>query len=72
MTWERIASLLNVSARTLRRHREQLGLTSERFTDISDDQLDAAIQDILQSTTCGESYVCGSLRGNQKLIILCL
>ncbi|KAI0243332.1 hypothetical protein LSAT2_014474 [Lamellibrachia satsuma] len=62
MKWNQIARILNISERTLRRHREQLGHTTEIFTGMSDDQLDAAINSILQSTTCGETYVCGSLR----------
>lgn len=68
MKWNQIARILNISERTLRRHREQLGHTTDIFTDMSDDQLDAAINSILQSTTCGETYVCGSLRGNLLLL----
>ena len=57
MKWNQIARILNISERTLRRHREQLGHTTEIFTDMSDDQLDAAINSILQSTTCGEFII---------------
>jgi len=35
----------------------------ERFTDISDEELDSAIQNILDYTKSGETYVIGSLLG---------
>ena len=35
-SWVRIAKLLNISTRTLQRNREQLGITDEPYTNISD------------------------------------
>jgi hypothetical protein len=66
MKWKDIAQLLNVSETTLWRRRGELGMLTE-FSGISDEQLDEEIENILDAVKCGETYVCGSLRGNLTL-----
>ncbi|KAL3847261.1 hypothetical protein ACJMK2_018182 [Sinanodonta woodiana] len=59
---------LSVSERTLRRHRLRIGLPRDRYSDISDDNLDRMIHNILSLTPeSGETYVQGSVRGKYKI-----
>ena len=68
MTWKDIAKCLNISTKTLCRHRRELGIP-ERFTNIDSTNLLAIIQEILTLTpNAGESYVTGSLRGRGVII----
>lgn len=65
MNWNSIASFLGVSERTLHRRRVEYGIEAS-FTDITDNELDNQIRDILRLTPySGESYVRGSLKGRQ-------
>ena len=63
MQWKQIAKTLNISERTLQRHRARLGISSD-YTDIDDVMLQEHISNILQLTPgAGETYVIGALRG---------
>ena len=63
MNWKTIAEFLGVSERTLHRRRIKYGIESS-FTEISERDLDAQIQEILRLTPySGECYVRGSLKG---------
>ena len=65
MNWCSIAEFLGVSERTLQRRRIEFGIDSN-FSDISDNDLDNHVQEILQLTPySGESYVRGGLRGRR-------
>ena len=65
MNWCSIAEFLGVSERTLQRRRIEFGIDSN-FSDISDNDLDNHVQEILHLTPySGESYVKGGLRGRQ-------
>ena len=50
--WNDVARMLQVSSRTLRRRRHELGMRVEgrEFSDISDIQLDNVVREVLQST----------------------
>lgn len=63
--WITISRMLSVNIRTLYNYRTQLGLVDYgSFTDITNDNLDQLIADIIQQTPgSGETYVTGSLRG---------
>ena len=62
-SWVGMARLFGVSESTIRRRRDEFGITS-CFSDISDENLDKEIKDILESTpNSGETLVIGSLRG---------
>ena len=63
LCWVDIARCLGVSERTLRRWRYQFGLTLNRnFTNMSNEQLDGHVRDILQSTpNVGLSLTRGAL-----------
>eukprot|EP00794_Sanderia_malayensis_P002281 gene2281-2625_t len=68
MTWKNIAKCLNISSKTLYRHRRELRI-SDSFTHIDSTNLLAIIQEILTLTpNAGESYVMGSLRGRGVII----
>ncbi|KAL3861776.1 hypothetical protein ACJMK2_007797 [Sinanodonta woodiana] len=68
MSWRAIATLLSASQRTLRRHGLRIGLPRDRYSDISDDNLDKMIHNILSLTPeSGETYVQGSLSGKYKV-----
>ena len=63
--------MLQVSSRTLRRRRHELGMRVEgrEFSDISDIQLDNVVREVLQSTpSAGLRLVQGSLR-QQSLVV---
>ncbi|CAI5692486.1 unnamed protein product [Oreochromis niloticus] len=63
MTWQRIASCFGISRRTLYRHRQTLGLEPLSYVDISNQELNGLVTDILQNTpNAGEVYILGSLR----------
>ncbi len=63
MMWNDIAKCLNISTKTLYRHRRELRIP-EKFTDINNADLLAIIQEILTLTpNAGERYVMGGLRG---------
>lgn len=62
--WNDIARILQVSSRTLRRRRHDLGMRVEgrEFSDVTDDQLDTIIRDVLEITpSAGLRLVQGSL-----------
>ena len=62
-TWVQIARLLNVSARTLRRRRDELGIIDEPFTDISDEELRLAMEMVRNVTpNIGQTRMMGALR----------
>ena len=62
-SWGSIAKFFGASESTIRRRRDEFGMTTD-FTSISDDELDCVIKDILASTpNAGESLVIGALRG---------
>ncbi|KAK1153656.1 hypothetical protein AOXY_G29757, partial [Acipenser oxyrinchus oxyrinchus] len=56
--------ILNISVRTLFNHRAQLDLlANESFSNISDEELDSLIQQVLSSTpSVVETYISGSIR----------
>ncbi|XP_026113394.1 uncharacterized protein LOC113091927 [Carassius auratus] len=64
-SWMAISRMLSVNIRTLYNHRRQLGLVDYgTFTNISNDDLDRHITEVLQQTPgSGETYITGSLRG---------
>ena len=63
MNWKSVAKFLGVSDQTLYRRRVEFGIVSS-FSEISDDELDEQIQDILKLTPyVGESYLWGGLKG---------
>ena len=63
MQWTTIAQCLGVSPKTLYRKRLEYGF-EDSFTDISDEELECNIRDVLRLTPfSGESYVWGALRG---------
>lgn len=63
MNWQSIATCLGMSSRTLYRHRQRLGVESLTYSTLSNENLNAVVRQILQSTTnAGERYVHGSLR----------
>ena len=69
--WNDVARMLQVSSRTLRRRRHELGMRVEgrEFSDISDIQLDNVVREVLQSTpSAGLRLVQGSLR-QQSLVV---
>lgn len=60
--WTQISNILNVSTRTLFRHRMRLNFIEPK-TNVSDEQLHAVITDILSLTpNSGERYVVGGVR----------
>lgn len=64
--WVSIAKMLMVSERTLRRRRIELGWTvgDSEFSDISDQDLDEVVRDIVSLTpNAGETMTFGALRG---------
>ena len=63
-TWVQIARLLNVSTRTLRRIRDELGIIDEPFTDISDEELRLAMEMVRNVTpNVGQTRMMGAQRG---------
>lgn len=64
-SWMAISRMLSVNIRTLYNHRRQLGLVDYgSFTNISNNDLDHHITEVLQQTPgSGETYITGSLRG---------
>ncbi len=63
MNWKSVAKFLGVSDQTLYRRRVEFGI-GPSFSEISDNELDERIQEILQLTPySGESYVWGGLKG---------
>ena len=62
MNWKSVAGFLGVSERTLHRRRVEYGIEAS-FIEITDNDLDNQIKDILQLTPySGECYVRGSLK----------
>ena len=62
MNWKTIAAFLGVSERTLSRRRIEYGIF-DSFSEISDEELDTHIENILHLTPySGEVYVIGSLK----------
>ena len=64
-TWKGIASILNVSERTIRRRRQEFNMPAfkDEFSDLSDEQVDEMVRDILtNSPNSGERMVIGSVR----------
>lgn len=63
MQWTTIAQCLGVSPKTLYRKRLEYGF-EDSFTDISDEELECNIRDVLRLTPfSGESYIWGASRG---------
>lgn len=66
-SWQKIALMLGVSERTVRRRRSELGMTLGQvlnYSEIDDDELDAFVQRILHySPNSGERMVVGALKG---------
>ncbi|XP_046851779.1 uncharacterized protein LOC124445116 [Xenia sp. Carnegie-2017] len=66
-SWKKIAAMLNVSERTIRRRRKELRMEigqAVSYSDISDEDLDANIEHILnRSVNSGERMVFGALKG---------
>lgn len=66
-TWKKIAEMLGVSERTVRRRRQELGQEigqTVSYSDIDDGDLDTHIQHILHySPNSGERMVIGALKG---------
>lgn len=63
MSWRKIASCLGINERTLLRRRAEFNML-ENFSDISDEDLDNHISEILRVTPfAGESLIKGSLLG---------
>ena len=64
-SWMAISRMLSVNIRTLYNQRRQLGLLDYgSFTNISNDDLDRLITEVLRQTPgSGETYITGSLRG---------
>ena len=67
-TWNKIAQMLGVSERTIRRRREELGMDvgqTSSYSDISDDELDVFVRRILHiSPNSGERMLLGALRSH--------
>lgn len=63
LNWQGIASLFGIDRRTLFRHRQRLGIPSQDYTPLSDEDLMSIVGQILSNTpNAGETYVRGSLR----------
>ena len=64
--WADIGRILGISERTLRRRRHEFGLpvgVGENFTDVSNDDLDEYVREILEVTpSAGQRLVEGGLR----------
>ena len=63
LNFEQISTILGISTRTLRRHRQRLGMPvgMSTYLDISDEELDAMISSILNVTNNGRidtSVIC--------------
>ena len=70
-TWRKIATFLSVSERTLKRRRQEKGspMGEQEFDDISDQNLDSVVREILSlSLNSGERMVLGALRGRGLLV----
>ena len=63
MTWSGISRCLGISERTVLRRKDEYNI-DDNFSTISDEDLDAVIDNILRSTPgAGEVYVIGGIRG---------
>lgn len=61
--WASIAKLLGISERTLRRRRQEFGLETDGFTEISENNLTAVVQSVKSLTpNIGQSRMLGALR----------
>lgn len=61
--WQGIASLLAIDRRTLFQHRQRLGIRPLEFAELSNNELNTLVREILQRTpNAGETYILGSLR----------
>ena len=67
-TWNKIAQMLGVSERTIRRRREELGMNvgqTDAYSDIPDDDLDILVSRILHfSPNSGERMLLGAIRSH--------
>ena len=64
-SWTKIADMLQVSRQTLYRRLEEFGIDSEKFTSISEQDLDTALIDIKEyHPSCGEVMIQGHLLHN--------
>ena len=62
-SWARIANLLGISERTLRRRRDEVGVETEGFTEISEENLTTVVQSVKSVTpNIGQSRMLGALR----------
>ena len=65
MSLKAIASCLGISERTLYRKRLELGIDMNRFTDITDNELERIMRPIVaRIPNAGETYIKGSLRSH--------
>ena len=59
LNYEQMSRILGISSRTLRRHRQLLGMpVGENYTDMSDEALDALISSILNVCTVTTTQYC--------------
>ena len=61
--WTKIASLLHISCRTLRRRKIELGVNDEKFSEIGDNELREVMEEVRRSTSnVGQRRMMGALR----------
>ena len=66
-TFTDIACALQISHSTLWRRLQEEGISMNRYTDISDQDLDSIIRTYQESNpNCGQTLLCGFLRSKQK------
>ena len=64
MTWKAIANLLGVHEKTLQRKRKEFNINLKRYTDLTDEELDNLMNDLVKSNpNAGERMIQGSLVG---------
>ena len=62
-TWNEVANAIQVSRTTVWRRLKESGVTLQRFSDISDSELDTVISQIQRANpNCGQQLLCGYLR----------
>lgn len=63
-SWEKSASLLGTSAKTLRRRGQEWNIS--KYTDISDQELDDVVSDVHHNfPSCGETLLIGHLQSRK-------
>lgn len=62
-TWDQVSNALQVSRTTLWRRLTEAGIEIKKYTEISDDELDAMISQLQrENPNCGQQMMCGYLR----------